>query len=200
MYKNQMLLQRIACYFMVAACALVFIYSLGLCTDLYGNNFAYYAEDPDYIIIEGAQVYYDIQEFNRQLTTAGLVLLLLSATLLVFQNHTRRKYYFVNYVTVGVNAAAGIGVTAWALPTVISYKEQFLQVDFETLKFWAEEFLLHEWTDSTFWFDAAYVVFGVLMVAIAFLLFVTLYKVHVMRAEKAALRSSLRRSKRQSRA
>ena len=200
MYKNQMLLQRIACFFMLIACALVFIYSLGITTDLYGNKFQYYAEDIDYPLVEGSEIYYNIQPFNRQLTTAGLVLFLLAASLLVFQNHARRKYYFVNYVTVGVNAVAGIGVTAWALPTVISYKEQFLQVDFETLKYWAEEVLAHEWTDSTFWFDAAYVVFGVLMVAIAFLLFVTLYKVHVMRAEKAALRSSLRRSKRQSRA
>ena len=193
MYKNQMLLQRIACYFMVAACALVFIYSLGLCTDLYGNNFAYYAEDPDYIIVEGAQVYYDIQEFNRQLTTAGLVLLLLSATLLVFQNHTRRKYYFVNYVAVGANVVADIAVASWALTEVAKYKEQFLQVDFETLKFWAEEILLHEWTDSTFWFDAAYGVFAVLMVAALALVFVTVYKTWVMGAEKRALRRSRRR-------
>lgn len=193
MYKNQMLLQRIACYFMVAACALVFIYSLGLCTDLYGNNFAYYAEDPDYIIVEGAQVYYDIQEFNRQLTTAGLVLLLLSATLLVFQNHTRRKYYFVNYVAVGANVVADIAVASWALTEVAKYKEQFLQVDFETLKFWAEEILLHEWTDSTFWFDAAYGVFAVLMVAALALVFVTVYKTWVMGAERRALRRSRRR-------
>lgn len=193
MYKNQMLLQRIACYFMIAACALVFIYSLGLCTDLYGNNFAYYAEDPDYIIVEGAQVYYDIQEFNRQLTIAGLGLLLLSVALLVFQNHARRKYYFVNYVAVGANVVADIAVASWALTEVAKYKEQFLQVDFETLKFWAEEILLHEWTDSTFWFDAAYGVFAVLMVAALALVFVTVYKIWVMGAEKYALRRSRRR-------
>lgn len=193
MYKNQMLLQRIACYFMVAACALVFIYSLGLCTDLYGNNFAYYAEDPDYIIVEGAQIYYDIQEFNRQLTIAGLVLLLLSVALLVFQNHARRKYYLVNYVAVGANVVADIAVASWALTEVAKYKEQFLQVDFETLKFWAEEILLHEWTDSTFWFDAAYGVFAVLMVAALALVFVTVYKIWVMGAEKHALRRSRRR-------
>ena len=193
MYKNQMLLQRIACYFMVAACALVFIYSLGLCTDLYGNNFAYYAEDPDYIIVEGAQIYYDIQEFNRQLTIAGLGLLLLSVALLVFQNHARRKYYFVNYVAVGANVVADIAVSSWALTEVAKYKEQFLQVDFETLKFWAEEILLHEWTDSTFWFDAAYGVFAVLMVAALALVLVTVYKMWVMGAEKYALRRSRRR-------
>ena len=178
---------------MIAACALVFIYSLGLCTDLYGNNFAYYAEDPDYIIVEGSQIYYDIQEFNRQLTTAGLVLLLLSATLLVFQNHTRRKYYFVNYVAVGANVAADIAVASWALSEVAKYKQQFLQVDFEALKFWAEEVFLHEWTDSTFWFDAASVVFGVLMVAAALLVLATVYKMFVMGAEKRAIRRSRRR-------
>ncbi len=192
MYKNQMLLQRIACFVMIFASALVFIYSLGLATDLYGNNFAYYAEDYENPIVEGAQVYYDIQPFNRQLTVAGLVLILLSVSLLIFQNHKRRKYYIANYVAVGANVVASVYVTMWALPFVAYYKEKFLQVDFEQLAFMAK-ILKHEWTDSTFWFDAANVVFTVLMVAVIFLLFVTIYKIAVMGAEKKALRKSRKR-------
>lgn len=187
MYKSQMLLQRIACFAMIFACALVFIYSLGITTDLYGNNFAYYAEDPDYPIVEGAQVYYNIQEFNRQLTGVGLIMIILAVVLLILQNHTRRKYYVANYVIVGVNVAASVAATAWALPNIIKYKNEFLQVDFETLDFMASQILYHEWTDSTFWFDASFVVFPVLIVAALFLLFTTLLKVKVMKAEAEAL-------------
>ena len=114
------------------------------------------------------------------------------------QNHTRRKYYLVNYVAVGVNVVADVAVTIWALPTVISYKEKFLQVDFEALDYMASEVMNHEWTDSTFWFDAAYGVFAILLVAAIFLLFVTLYKVFVMNLEKSALRDSKRKMARNS--
>lgn len=198
MYKNQMLLQRIACFVMIFACALVFIYSLGLVTDLYGNKFQYYAQNPSNPMVAGTEIYYEIQDFNSQLTVAGLVLILLALALLVLQNHTRRKYYVANYVAVGVNVVADIAVAAWALPNVISYKEKFLQVDFETLDYLATEVINHEWTDSTFWFDAAYGVFAVLLVAAIFLLFVTLYKVFVMNSEKSALRDSKRKMARNS--
>ena len=192
MYKSQMLLQRIACFVMIFACALVFIYSLGLTTDLYGNNFAYYAEDLDYVIVEGSEIYYEIQGFNRDLTTAGLVLILLSVGLLVLKNHTRRKYYLANYLAVGANAIASIIVAAWALPTVDFYKNKFLAVDFETLEFMSN-ILKHEWTDSTFWFDAAYGVFAILMIAVALLIVATIFKVVVMRSEKRVLRASARK-------
>lgn len=198
MYKNQMLLQRIACFVMIFACALVFIYSLGLVTDLYGNKFQYYAQNPSSPMVAGTEIYYEIQDFNSQLTGAGLVLILLAVALLVLQNHTRRKYYVANYVAVGVNVVADIAVAAWALPNVISYKEKFLQVDFEALDYFATEVLNHEWTDSTFWFDAAYGVFAILLVAAIFLLFVTLYKVFVMSSEKSAIRDSKRKMARNS--
>ena len=186
MYKSQMLLQRIACFLMIGACALVFIYSLGLTTDLYGNNFHYYAENLNRVKVEGSQIFYNIQGFNRQLTGAGLVLLLMSVALLVLQNHTRRKYYVANYAVVGVNLISSIAVSIWALINIASYKQDFLQVDFEKLAEMAQLYQ-HEWTDSTFWFDASFVVFPVLIVAALFLLFTTLLKVKVMKAEAEAL-------------
>ncbi len=206
MYKNQMLLQRVACFLMIIATALVFLYSLGMVTDLYDNNFNYYAENlknktpgtDEYIKaiekvkVSGSEIFYDIQDFNRQLTIVGLVMIILAVALLVLQNHTRRKYYLVNYVAVGVNVAASIGVTAWALPNITKYKEQFLKVDFDKLAEMAEMYS-HEWTDSTFWFDIAYLVFGIAILAALFLAFVTVYKVIVMKAEKGALAASKRK-------
>lgn len=208
MYKIQMLLQRVACFLMIVASALVFLYSLGMVTDLYDNKFNYYAETlknktpgtEEYanaiakVKVTGSEIFYDIQPFNKQLTIVALVMIILAVALLVLQNHTRRRYYLVNYVIVGVNAAASIGVTVWALPKIIAYKEQFLQVDFDKLAEMAQIYS-HEWTDSTFWFDIAYVVFGVAILAALFLVFTTLYKVAVMNAEKSALAASARKMK-----
>ena len=44
MYKKQMILQRLVCYIVLIAAALVFVYSLGLLTDMFEMKFEYHAE------------------------------------------------------------------------------------------------------------------------------------------------------------
>ena len=128
MYKKQMTLQRIVCYLVLAASALVFIYSLGLMTDLYENKLNYYAEayylydeDPAYLDVAGSEIYYDMQEFNRSLTKAGIVLILLAVAQFVFRNHNRRKYYIANYIAVGADTIANVAVSVWALNNIFTY-------------------------------------------------------------------------------
>ncbi len=87
MYKKQMILQRIVCFAALAAGALVFLYSLGLMTDLYDSAFYYYAEDIANPMVAGTEVYYHMQGFNQNLTTAGIVLILLACAQFVAQNH-----------------------------------------------------------------------------------------------------------------
>ena len=164
MYKKQMILQRIACFLVLGAAALVFIYSLGLVTDLYDNNFNFYAQNLKRPKVAGTEVYYYIQDFNRALTSSGLVLILLALSQFVTQNHARRKYYIANYITVGANTVAALGVSVWALINIFSYKAQDLKVDFEALAAEAEKYGF-EWYYSTFWFDIAVVVFAVVFVA-----------------------------------
>ena len=64
MYKKQMTLQRIVCYALLIAAALVFVYSLGLVTDLYDSLFNY-ADATKKKYVEGAEIYYNIQPFNK---------------------------------------------------------------------------------------------------------------------------------------
>ena len=109
MYKKQMILQRIVCFAALAAGALVFLYSLGLMTDLYDSAFYYYAEDIANPMVAGTEVYYHMQGFNKNLTTAGIVLILLACAQFVAQNHARRKYYIANYITVAVTTIASTG-------------------------------------------------------------------------------------------
>ncbi len=184
MYKKQMILQRFVCYALLIASALVFVYSLGLMTDLYDGGLQYFAEDYEYPLVEGSQIYYDMQGFNRTLTGYGIVLILLAAAQFMFQNHNRRKYYIANYITAGANTVMGVFVSFWALSNIFDYKKQYLTtMDFETYKSYAEIFKF-EYTESTFWFDASAVVFALLLIFTAVNVINLVWKTTLMAAEK----------------
>ena len=185
MYKKQMILQRIVCYAMLVAAALVFIYSLGILTDMYECKFAYYAENYEKVPpkVAGTEIYYIMQGFNKDLTSCGIVLILLAVTQFVFQNHTRRKYYIANYITVVVNTVATVVASVWALGEISTYREQYLKVDFAAMKERAE-MMKFPYTESTFWFDISSVVFGFLLIATVFNVVNLIMKIVVMNAEK----------------
>ena len=67
MYKKQMILQRIVCYVMLIAAALVFVYSLGIMTDMYDSKFAYYAEDIENPMVAGTKAVKAQEELTRYL-------------------------------------------------------------------------------------------------------------------------------------
>ncbi|MBP3400052.1 MAG: hypothetical protein J6K75_09865 [Erysipelotrichaceae bacterium] len=189
MYKKQMILQRVVCYLVLVAAALVFIYSLGLMTDLYDNSLHYYAEDINNPMVAGSEVYYYMQGFNKNLTTAGIGLILLSLTQFVAQNHARRKYYVANYITVALNCIAAVGVSVWALINVFAYRAQYLMIDFETLKTYADLFGF-SYTESIFWFDASVVVFGILLVVAGLNVYNLILKKKCMDSERKLLEGS----------
>ncbi len=189
MYKKQMILQRIVCFVALAAGALVFLYSLGLMTDLYDNALYYYAEDIANPMVAGSEIYYHMQGFNQNLTTAGIALILLACTQFVAQNHARRKYYVANYITVAINTVASIGVSVWGLLNVMSYKAQYLTIDFETLATYSQLFGF-SFTDSTFWFDVAWVVFGILILSAVVNVYNLVLKRNLMISEKKLLEES----------
>jgi len=193
MYKKQMTLQRIVCLVVLIAAALVFIYSLGLMTDMYENRLGYHAERYytngmteealSKVKVSGAEIYYDMQQFNRELTMAGLVLILLAVSQYVFQNQNRRKYYIANYITVGANTIGAIYYSYWGLSNILSYKERYVGIDWEKLKELNEVYKF-SYTESTFWFDASKVVFGFLLVATVINLLNMVWKICLMNNEK----------------
>lgn len=196
MYKKQMILQRLVSYIVIIAAALVFVYSLGLLTDLYENHLNYYAEsyyrngaDPSTLMVKGSEIYYDMQQFNRDLTMAGIVLVLLAASQFVFQNHNRRRYYIANYITVGANTVAAVYYSYWALSNILSYKERYLStIDFEALKKWNEMFKF-DYSETTFWLDASKFVFGVVLVAAVLNVLNTVWKICLMNGEKKLVKA-----------
>ena len=183
MYKKQMILQRIVCYALLIAAALVFVYSLGIMTDMYASKFAYYAEDIENPKVAGTELYYYMQDFNKSFTGVGIGLILLAVSQFLFQNHARRKYYIANYITVVANTVAAVAASVWALNNIFTYRAQYLLVDFEAMKERAEV-MGFEYTDSTFWFDVSTYVFGFLLVVTVLNVANLVFKVVLMNAEK----------------
>ncbi len=190
MYKKQMVFQRIVCYVVLAASALVFIYSLGLLTDLYDSLYLT-IRDPanlEMTTVKGSRIYYDMQPFNSELTRAGIGLILVSLVLFLMNTHSRRKYYVGNFFATALSVVCNIAATVWAVMKISAFKAQFLQIDFEALKAHAEMWK-SLYTESTFWFDAGYVVFGILMAATVLLVVNLVLKLNVMKEEKRLIGS-----------
>lgn len=188
MYKRQMSLQKILCYITVGVSASIFVYSLGILTDLYDSLYLTMRNPSDLsqTSVPGSMIYYNMQGFNQSLMLAGIGLILLSLLLLLTNTHTRRKYYIGNYVATGLWAVAAVGVTVWGHVQIEFYKAQFLQLDFEALRKHADTWKTL-YTESTFWFDAHYVLFALLIVVAVLLVCNACWKISLMKQEEALL-------------
>ena len=185
MYRKQMTWQKILCFAAIAVSAVVFLYALGLMTDLYDSLY-YTMMDPNNPAdtwVTGSGIYYDMQPFNRSLLLNSIVLLLLSCLLFITGTHSRRRYYVGNAVSTAAFAAAGFGVSIWAHMQLEAFKAQFLQINFEELAFFAE-MMETPYIDSTFWFDAHWVVFALVIVISILLIANFVLKLSLMRAER----------------
>ena len=185
MYKKQMKIQKIVCLLVLAASVVVFLYSLGIMTDLYDS--LYYTipnkDNLDRSRVDGARVYYDMQPFNQQFLKFSIGLILCAVLLFLTNTNTRRRYYVSNIVAVVINAAINVYVAVWAHSRIAEYKAQFLQVDFEALKKFAER--QHTlYTESTFWFDIHIAVFAFAIIAVVLLIANMIWKFQLMKEEK----------------
>ena len=181
MYKKQMTLQRYLCLAALIISAVVFIYSLGIMTDLYDSLYGTYRRGKT--TISGAEVYMDMQDFNQLFLRGSIGLILLSVLLFVTSTHSRRRYYVGNYAAVGLFSAASIAFTIWAHGQIEAFKAQFLTIDFAKL-------LTHAtsrktlYTESTFWFDIHVAVFCFAIIANVLLIANMIWKFQLMKQEK----------------
>ncbi len=190
MYKKQLVFQRIVCMLMLFASGIVFVYSLGLMTDLYDSLYSTMMNPDDYLetTVEGSIIYYDMQQFNHNLTYVAIGLIFVTLILFITNTHSRRKYYIGNYIAIGLSVVCNVAASVWALLEVFAYKAQYQQIDFEQLKFHSELWNTY-YTESTFWFDISVVVFGILLI-VTVLLFVNLIlKLIMMKEEKRLIGS-----------
>ncbi len=191
MYKKQLRAQKLLCFLAIGISAAVFIYSLGIMTDLYDTLYST-MRNPNNLTqtdVPGSLVYYNMQGFNHYFLLSGIALILLAVLLFVTNTHARRKYYIGNYVASGLYAAAAVGVSVWAHGQIEFYKAQFKQVDFAALKEHAETWGT-AYTESTFWFDIHYLVFALLLAVAALLVANAVWKSSLMKQEAALLSKS----------
>ena len=76
----------------------------------------------------------------------------------------------------------GLVFTCWAHIRISAFRAQYLQVDFEALKAYTEMWNT-KYSDSTFWFDIHYAVFGLVIVIVGLHIFNLILKVKLMKEE-----------------
>ncbi len=193
MYKKQLTVQRVLCLAAIVVSVVLFLYSLGIMTDLYdalydtmrNPNNLYQTDVP------GSIVYYNMQEFNQYFLIYSIGLILLACLLFVTNTHSRRKYYIGNYVSIGLFAAASVYITIFGHSYIEIFKAQFLQVDFAALKEHAEMWGTL-YTESTFWFDIHYAVFGLMLLVSVLLIANAVWKVQLMKEESKLIEEGRR--------
>ncbi|MBE5789879.1 MAG: hypothetical protein E7325_09565 [Clostridiales bacterium] len=184
MYKKQVKLQRIICLALLILSAVVFVYSLGIMTDLYDSLYSTYRRGKT--SISGAEVYMDMQGFNQNLLHASIGLILLAVLLFVTNTQSRRRYYIGNYCAIGLFSAASVALSIWAHGQIETFKAQWLTIDFTAL---AENAVKKKtlYTESTFWFDIHYVIFGLLLIGTALLIANAVWKCRLMKEEQTLI-------------
>ena len=189
MYKKQLTVQKILCLAAIIASAVVFLYALGIMTDLYDALYDTMRNPNDVFQtdVPGSVVYYNMQEFNRVFLKYSIGMILLAVLLYITNTHVRRKYYIGNYLATGLFAVASVAISVFGHHYIEIFKGQFQQVDFAALKEHAEMWGTL-YTESTFWFDLHYFVFALLLIIAALLVANAVWKTKLMKEEQALLR------------
>jgi hypothetical protein len=184
MYRKQLRLQKQVCLLAMISGVCVFLYALGIMTDLYDTLYSTMMNSADLTQtdVPGSIVYYNMQMFNSVFLRYSIVLILCACLLYITNTHTRRKYYIGNYAAIGIFTAANLYVAIWAHPYIEIFKQQFLRVDFAALKAHAELWKT-AYTESTFWFDVHYAVFALSLLASAALVANAVWKARLMKQE-----------------
>ncbi len=134
-----------------------------------------------------------IPGFVHKLELAGIGLILISCLLFVTNTHLRRKYYISNFIATFLVLVANAAVAVWAHMNILVYRGQFLDLDFETIRNWLEKNKYGDlFTESTFWFDIHYAVFGFALVISVLLIVNVIWKCSLMSKERALLASGAR--------
>ena len=188
MYKKQLKLQKLLCLLAICSSVLVFLYALGIMTDLYDTLYSTMRNPSDLTQtdVPGSIVYYNMQGFNGVFLRYSIVLILLACLLYITNTHVRRRYYIGNYIPICAFAAANIYVAVWAHQYIEAFKVRFLRVDFAALKEHAEMWKT-AYTESTFWFDIHYCVFAVSILVSLGLVACAVWKMQLMKEEKALI-------------
>ena len=163
MKQRQMVYQKFIIFAALVLSSIAFLYSLGFATDLYSLN---YHSDPSssLLYVEGADLYYQIQPFNKILLRDAAIQFVLCILMFAVLTHRRRLYYISNYITSMVFAGFAGYLGASILVNALYIRHEYLKIDFERMKE-VTDMLKLRFVDSTFMLD-----FGIALSIALFLL------------------------------
>lgn len=182
MFKPQMKFQKVLFMSLLIFSAVVFIYSLGLMTNLYG---LYQVQAIG--SIKGSKLFYDMQPYNNVLVVLAIICILSSVVPFIVGSNTRRKYYIGNKVGTFIQAGAYVLSSVYILINTIKFRSAFVNgVDFAAYKELAEK-MKFTYSESTFFFDAGFVIAVLLLVAAGLVVYNLNWKTKIVKEENRIL-------------
>ena len=185
MYKKQLTLQKILCFLALASSVVIFLYALGIMTDLYDTLYSTMRNPADLTQtdVPGSIVYYNMQNWNAYFLHWSIALILLACLLFITNTHIRRRYYIGNYISIAAFAGANLYLAFDSHTYIEAFKARWQQVDFAALRAHADLWKT-AYTESTFWFDIHYAVFALSIIVSVGLIVCAIWKVRLMKEEK----------------
>lgn len=132
MFK-QMAYQKFIVIAALVLSSMAFLYALGFATDLYTLNY-HSDSNSSMLYVEGAELYNQIQPFNKALLKSAAILFGLCLTLFVTLTHRRRLYYATNYITTICFSGYAVSFGAAVLQKALYVRHRYLAIDFEKMK------------------------------------------------------------------
>lgn len=191
MYNKQLKFQKFICLVAIIMAAIMFIYSLGVITDIHDALRSTMRNKNDHTKtkVEGSIIYYDMQPFNKAFTNYSVGLILLGCLLFVTNTQTRRKYYIGNYVATVLYSGAAIALTVWMHTNLTAFAEQYrTTVNMEQLKEYSETWGTL-YLDNTNLLDLHYYVGGLAILVVAALIGNMIWKIVLMRGENILIKA-----------
>lgn len=129
--------------------------------------------------------------FNSTLIVLCIVYIVIAVIPFITACHSRRKYYITNYVAIGLTVAFAVVLSIYAFIGISTANGLFNQLDFEKYQQLKEANYLVYYSDSPAIFAIGYALFVVVIVNAAVLVLNLLWKIKLMKGEKALLAGGL---------
>lgn len=191
--KTQMRFQKTLCLLTLIMSAITIVYAFGFITGgmaTIGDIFDY---RNDYF--NAANVYNFGQQVNDIILILGIVFLCLVALMYIFACQKRRNYYITNYIAIGVSALYMVVFAVVGIILVVQTQVMFIsEVDWET--FYGGNISLNRFAhtgDSQVMFYIGYVVYFLVILNALALGYNLLWKIKLMKGEKALLEAGLQK-------
>lgn len=185
--KLQMKFEKIISFVVLISSSICFIFALGITTDIYNLMFL-----KDFGV-DGYELYFNIQPFNRRLVVLSILMIVLAVTLFITRVHDRRKYYISNYINILLLFIINVVISIWAITKLNFYKQYFLEnTDFEGWKFVTTIISNVKYAESTFWLDISIITYYISIVSSILLVGNLIWKIVIIRYENNLLSGKIK--------